>query len=386
MKLWDLLPPGLPWPLGLILVSGIGILLVVVSYALLPREKRRALLQLWWVLLLVIVGTAIVATVYVGLASRPLTKTARNLRILVAPDTLASGDASFAVSDSVQKLVEALHIDRKVEIWLVPPVATSEELQGIIRRRNADTLLWLHATTASSGNSTLCPRLYLTLPGGSLRTLSMQTRAWGSPPTHQLASVASQVALEALDILEPVLPDENMVYVKPWRVPQYEKIISGQGGEGPVTVKQTAYRWFGGPVIGERGQTPVKATKERVLASEPVRSIQLDKHGKPIGTVENRGIGHYRRREPSVDCVTYAWWMHNASSGSIHDCALELRMPAIRGAATDRVRGMLTVNGAPVPDAGDMAEINANAGTIKFRIPNLGPGERLLATATYLLP
>lgn len=383
MKLVDIVPADIPWPLALIILVGLALLAAVYAYAVrLSAKEKQGLLRCWWMFLVVIVATIGAGATYSLLSSpAPAPKAEGKLRVVVAAcsDSTIDSDVAFAVASIVQRLVQTLHIDHKVEVWLAPPVVLSEDVEGAMRLRNADVLLWLHASATDGQQRALFPALYVCPPGGSVRQIGLRERTWGPTTGYQFTSVVLQVALETLDLLDPVLPDGSSLMLSSRGPADYGKIVLGLGEGGPGGLKLSAYVWSMGAETASRADTEV--TDEVVVESQPVTLDLVGEDGRPVGSVLCRAQLTYTRQEPSVDCVTYAVWMHNAGDDTLPDAKVSLGCPG----DMRRAKGMLTVNGVPVPDTGGIAQVEAETGDVMFSIGDLRPGERALATGTYAM-
>ena len=382
----DLVPADIPWPLALIILVGLALLAAVYAYAVrLSAKEKQGLLRSWWAFLVVIVATIVAGVTYSLLSSpAPAPKAGGSLRVAVAAcsDSASDSDAAFAVATMAQKLVQTLHIDHKVEVWLAPPIVLSEDVESAMHLRNADILLWLHASAPDGKQYALFPRLYVNPPGGPVRQIGLRERTWGPAAGQEFTSVVLQVALETLDLLDPVLPDEGGLFLSARGRGDYDRIMSGIGNVGPcgVEMKLAAYVWTGGAEVASRAGT--EALEEIVIESQPVRINKGDENGRIVESVVSRGQITYSRREPAAECVTYAIRAHNAGDGILSNVTLSLPCPA----ELLRADGMLTVNGVPVPDTGGMAEADEETGDVVFAIGGMEPGERVLATVTYVMP
>lgn len=348
----------------------------------LARDQKDALRKAWWQFVLVAFATTAAGAIYLrASAPTPAPKPEGVLRLMVAASSgsTTDSDAAFAVGSTVYKLAQALHVDRRIEVWPCRYITAAEDIEGAMERRNADALLWLHATSSDGEGHMLYPTLYIDKAHGSPRRIALSEQTWEPATGNQFGSVVLQVALETADSLSRVLPDEAVPLVSVKKPVGSRELMPLLGEGGPVYVRLDAHVWSGGEAVAARAGTEV--TEELVLESNPVRVNKVDEDGAIVESGSVRGRAIYKKYAPSVECVTYAAWVHNAGHAAVTGTKVSLPWPP----EMLRARGMLTLNGMLVPDSGGIAELDPAAGTVLLSIGDLQPDERALATATYVV-
>jgi len=384
--LYDALSKYLPLQYLLVVLLMISAASLWVLWRSKFSETQRAVLRGRWfelaglVLLVAIVFYA--ANAYLEhVRLRPLPKADGNLRILVMgnAESPSSDDLSFAVSQSMQQLVDSLHINGKVEIWPLAPSQTRQDLERVLVQKNADAMVWLVAV-GPPDTAVLYSTLYVRPPQESVRHIQLTQRSMANQPPHALATVSLQLALEVLAALEPALPDwSDLLGVKTGREPSYEHIVPAATAEKPVDVRLTVYAWHPQAAVVARRAHQILLE----VTAEPLTSTATLPSGSPLPDAQvSWDTFDFEVPEGYRACLTYGLWYHNNSLEQLTGVSAELPIPR----RAIYVCGMTTVNGTPVPDTGNLAEVELDQNRICFTLAQVPAGHRSLLTATFLLP
>ena len=339
--LWQLLRERLPWQATLVFILGVSALVGYWDWIVkLTPQHRSDLAHQWWVFALIVLAMFGGLAVCLWFEYRPLPKRRGHVRLLVSAqaDTPAGRAVSLALIPKLQRLLEALKIQRRVDVWLVPAMATDAKADEVIHSTNADAVLWVSTVPADSAAGVIHPRWRMRTSARPLFRSELMARSLDAGNPDSLNSVAEQIALEALDMLRPALGD--------W-LEDANPSKSGTGGEtripepeAEMSLLLTVSRWS--PTEGALGRATEAAGGERLL---------------------------------------FAMWARNHSDQIRTNFTLELPLPP----EVEYLPGFLTLNGSALSEVGAPAQVDAQNRRATFSIGKLGPGQRVLATVGVTL-
>ena len=338
----SMLLEGLAWPELAVAVGGIALLGAYWNWIVkLSPQQREDVKRKWWAFALMAVAMLAGLSICRWYRHRPLPKERGHVRLLVAPqaDTPVGREVSLALIPKLQRLLEPLRIEQRVEVWLVPAMGTGVEAEDVIRSTNADAMLWVSSVSADSMTGVIHPRWYMRALARPLFYSQLTPRPFDARNAASLNFAIEQIALESLDMLRPSLGDwleeaddyETRTGLAV-RLPGRRKSL--------VDLTLTVSRWS--PAGGAPGRTT------EVLAGEH---------------------------------LLYAMWACNRSGKTLSAVSLVNHLPP----GTEYLPGLLTLNGDPLSELGPVAIVDDQHSEVTFSLGDFEPNQRALVTVGVTL-
>jgi len=334
--LWQLLRE-LAWPTLVVVVAGVMALVWYWNWVVkLSAEQRGDVKRKWWVFSLMLVAMLAGLGTAHWYQYRPLPKERGHVRLLLSAqaDSPVASELSLALVTKLQRLLDSLRIERRVEVWLIPAIATDAKADDVVRGTNADAMLWIPTVPASSMEGVIYPRWRMRTSARPLFRSQLTARHLDARGPGSLNCAAEQIALEALDMLRPSLGD--------WM----EKVSPQGGGFGP---------------------TPELPERPNAAMSVVLTVSRWSPNDGALGRATKVAVGEH---------MLLAVWACNHSDKTVNDLKLYLPLPP----GEQYMPGFLTLNGNSLSEVGGVAVVDESARKVTFSIGDLGPGQRALAT------